>query len=145
MVEPRTTCSVGETGCFAFACTRSTMHHHQAKRSIEEAWYRATMCFLVGYKYDGGGCRVWDPKRQVVAESRDIVFFEDGLPSPTLNDLPPRPIDKDELVSQPSLDHSIKPTMLCGYYHQSVGLVVAPGEGPWVPVHRTSIPRCLNR
>ena len=21
----------------------------------------------------------------------------------------------------------------------------APGEGPWVPVHRTSIPRCLNR
>jgi len=22
-------------------------------------------------------------------------------------------------------------TLLCGYYHQSVGLVVAPGEGPW--------------
>jgi len=39
-------------------------------------------------KYDRGGYRVWDPKRRVVAESRDIVFFEDGLPSPTLNDLP---------------------------------------------------------
>ena len=50
-------------------------------------------------KYDGGGYRVWDPKRRVVAESRDIVFFEDGLPSPTLKDLPPRPVDEDESVT----------------------------------------------
>ena len=60
---------------------------------------RATMCFFVSYKYDGGGYRVWDPKRRVVAESRDIVFFEDGLPPPTLNDLPPRPVDEDESVT----------------------------------------------
>jgi len=39
-----------------------------------------------------------------------IVFFEDGLPSPTLNDLPPRPVDEDESVTQHVLDYSIKPT-----------------------------------
>ena len=52
---------------------------------------RATMCFFVGYKYEGGGYRVRDPKRQVIVESRDLVFFEDGLPPPTLNDLRPQP------------------------------------------------------
>jgi len=71
---------------------------------------RAIMYFCVGYKYQGGGYRIWDPKRQVVVESRDIVFFEDGLPSPTLNDPPPRPVDEDESVAQPVLDRSIKPT-----------------------------------
>ena len=40
---------------------------------------RATTRFFVGYKYEGGGYRVWDPKRQVVVEFGDIVFFEDGL------------------------------------------------------------------
>jgi len=45
---------------------------------------RATMCYFVGHKYDGGGYRVRDPKGRVVVESKDIVFFEDGLPSPTL-------------------------------------------------------------
>ena len=29
---------------------------------------------------------------------------------PTLNDLPPRPVDENESVTQPVLDHSIKPT-----------------------------------
>jgi len=71
---------------------------------------RATICFFVGYKYDGSGYRVWDPKRRVVVESRDIAFFEDSLLSPTLNDLPPRPVDEDESVAQLVLDHSIKPT-----------------------------------
>ena len=61
---------------------------------------RATMCFLVGYKYDGGGYRVWDLKKQGGVEFGDIVFFvEDGLPSPTLNDLPPRPVDEGESVT----------------------------------------------
>jgi len=41
------------------------------------------MCFFVDYKYQGGSYSVWDQKRQVVVESRDIVFFEDSLPSPT--------------------------------------------------------------
>src|SRR5882757_4515829 len=45
---------------------------------------RLRMCFFVGYKYEGGGYRVWDPKCRVVVESRVIVFFEDGLPPPTL-------------------------------------------------------------
>ena len=43
-----------------------------------------SMCFLVGYKYGGGGYRVWDPKRQVVIETCDVVFFEGGLPEPVL-------------------------------------------------------------
>ena len=55
---------------------------------------RATKCFFVGYKYEGGGYRVWDPKRQVIVESRDLVFFEDGLPPPTLNDSRPQPADE---------------------------------------------------
>ena len=57
------------------------------------------MCFFVRYEYEGGNYRVWDQKRQVVVESRDIIFFEDSLPSPTLNDLPPRPVDEDESVT----------------------------------------------
>jgi len=63
-----------------------------------------TMYSFVDYKYKRGGYRVWDPKRRVVIESRD------GLLSPTLNDLPPRPVDEDESVKQSVLDHSIKPT-----------------------------------
>ena len=83
----------------------------ELKDRLRKLGDRATMCFFVGYKYDRGGCRVWDPKRRVVVESRDIGFFEDDLPSPTLNDLPPRPVDEGEPVTQPVLDHSIKPTM----------------------------------
>ena len=46
------------------------------------------MCFFVGYKYAGGGYRVWVPNRRVVVESRDLDldFFDDGLPPPTLID-----------------------------------------------------------
>jgi len=61
-------------------------------------------------KYDEGGYRVWAPKRRVVVESKEIIFFEDGLLSPTLNDRPPRPFDEDESVIQLVLDHSVKPT-----------------------------------
>ena len=32
------------------------------------------MCFFVGYKYEGGGYQVWDPKRRVVVESKYLVF-----------------------------------------------------------------------
>jgi len=86
----------------------------EPKERLKKLDYRATMSFLVGYKYEGGGPGGLGPektpKRQVVVGSREIVFFEDGLPSPTLNDPPPRPIYKDESVPQPVLDHSIKPT-----------------------------------
>ena len=44
---------------------------------------RARMCVFVGYKYGGSGYRVWDPRRSVIVESMDVVFFEDGLPPPT--------------------------------------------------------------
>ena len=29
---------------------------------------RARFCVFVGYKYGGGGYRVWDPEREVVVE-----------------------------------------------------------------------------
>ena len=34
---------------------------------------RATMCSFVGSKYEGGSYRVWDLKRRVVVESRDLA------------------------------------------------------------------------
>ena len=33
------------------------------------------MCFFIGYKYETGGYWVWDPKRQVVVESKGLKFF----------------------------------------------------------------------
>jgi len=53
---------------------------------LEKPDDRATMCFFVGYKCGGGGYRVWDPKGRDVVESKDVVFYEDGLPPPTLSD-----------------------------------------------------------
>ena len=44
------------------------------------------MCFFISYKYGGGGYQVWDPKGGVLVELRDVVFFEDSLPPPTLAD-----------------------------------------------------------
>jgi len=83
----------------------------EPKERLKQLDDRVTMCPFVGYKYEGGGYRIWDPKRQVVVESTDVVFF-DVLPSPTLNDLPPRPVDEGESVTQPVLDHSIGLIML---------------------------------
>ena len=57
------------------------------------------MCLFVGYKYGGGGYWVWDLRRHVVVESRDIVFFEDGLPQPTLGEL--QSTDADEPTAHP--------------------------------------------
>jgi len=57
------------------------------------------------------------PKRQVAGKSREIVFFVDGLPSRTLNDLPPQPVDEGESVTQPVLDHHIRLTMLPMHPH----------------------------
>jgi len=42
--------------------------------------HHATMYFFVGYKYDGG-YRIWDPKKQVVVESRDVVFLPEQIPT----------------------------------------------------------------
>ena len=68
------------------------------------------MCFVVGYKYSGGGYRVWDPEKKVIVKSRDVVFFEDGLPSPPLHSsLTPNDDDDQAIVQQPP-DHLRKPT-----------------------------------
>ena len=50
------------------------MRHVEPKERLRKLEDRATMCFFAGCKYDGGGYRVWDLKRRVVAESKDIVF-----------------------------------------------------------------------
>ena len=46
-----------------------------------------TLCVFIGYKYSGGGYRLWDPQKSVVVECRDVTFFEDGLPTLTLSKL----------------------------------------------------------
>ena len=53
-----------------------------------------------GYKYEGGYW-VWNPKRRVVVESRDVTF-EDGLPLRTLHEMTIPPADDGELVVQSS-------------------------------------------
>ena len=68
------------------------------------------MCFVVGYKYSGGGYRVWDPEKKVVVKSRDVVFFEDGLPSPPLHSSPMPNDDDDQAIIQQPPDHLRKPT-----------------------------------
>ena len=70
---------------------------------------QARMCFVVGYKYSGGGYRVWDPEKKVVVKSRDVVFFEDGLPSPPLHSLLTPNDDDDQAIDQQPPDHLCKP------------------------------------
>jgi hypothetical protein len=69
----------------------------------------AMMCFFVGYKYSGGGYRVWDPKHKAVVESRDVIFFEDGLLPPTLRKTASPTIDNDKLIIQPPPDALVQP------------------------------------
>lgn len=54
-------------------------------RKLDE---RVSMCFFIGYKYGGGGYRVWDPKRQAVIKTHNVVFFKEGLPAPLLHEVP---------------------------------------------------------
>jgi len=46
----------------------------EPKELLKKLDDRATMCFFVGYKYDGGGYRVWDPERRVVGEFRHCLL-----------------------------------------------------------------------
>ena len=71
-----------------------------AKLKKLDDWVR--MCFVVGYKYSGGGYRVWDPEKRVIIKSRDVVFFEDSLPSPPLHSsLTPNDNDDQAIIQQP--------------------------------------------
>ena len=76
----------------AFGAPCATVEPKERLRKLDD---RTTMCFFVGYKYAGGGYRVWDPKRRAVVESRGLVLFEGGLPPPTLNNSRPQPADAD--------------------------------------------------
>ena len=49
----------------AFGAPCAIVEPKERLRKLDD---RATMCFFVGYKYEGGGYRVWDPKRRVVVE-----------------------------------------------------------------------------
>ena len=90
----------------AFGAPCAIVEPKERLRKLDD---RASMCFFIGYKYEGGGYRVWDPKRRVVVESKDIVFFEDGLPPPTLNEARLQQNDADEPVAQPAPDHILEP------------------------------------
>ena len=67
------------------------------------------MCFFVGHKYATG---FGTQKRRVVVEFRDLGFFEDGLPPPTLNDSRPQPTNEDGPTAQPAPDHTTEPPTL---------------------------------
>ena len=56
---------------------------HSARRALSlttermrELDGKRTMCFSMGYKYEGGGYQVCDPKRRVVVESIYLVFAD---------------------------------------------------------------------
>jgi len=67
----------------------------------------------VGYKYGGGGYHVWDLEREVVVESQDMIFFEDGLPPPALHDMTGFDADADKPLEQTTpLDHMSLQAML---------------------------------
>ena len=67
------------------------------------------MCFVVGYKYSGGGYRVWDPEKRVIIKSRDVVFFENSLPLPPLHSLPTPNNDDDQPIVQQPPEHLCEP------------------------------------
>jgi hypothetical protein len=59
------------------------------------------MCVFIGYKYGGGGYRVWDPRAGEVVETRDVTFFEEGLPPPTIGEaVAPASESQDDLPQQ---------------------------------------------
>ena len=60
---------------------------------------RANMCFFLGYKYSGGGYWVWCLEIKMVVKARDVVFFEEGLPSTPLH-LSTQDDDNDPMTQQ---------------------------------------------
>ena len=60
----------------AFSAPCAIVSPSEKLRKLDD---RASMCVFVGYKYGGGGYRVWDPRRSIMIESQDITFWEDGL------------------------------------------------------------------
>ena len=56
-------------GCRAFA------HILDNERSKLDG--KTKECIFLGYLYDHFGYRLWDPEKQKVFRSRDVVFFED--------------------------------------------------------------------
>ena len=70
---------------------------------------QARMCFVMGYKYSGGGYRVWDPEKRVIVKSRDVVFFEDSLPPPPLHSSPMPNDDDDQPIVQQPPEHLREP------------------------------------
>ncbi len=78
----RTKPDVADLWAFSAPCT---IVKPKEKLNKLDDW--AKMCVFIGYKYGGGGYRVWDPRVLGVVETRDVTFFEEGLPSPTYHDL----------------------------------------------------------
>ena len=68
----------------AFGVPCTVVEPREKLRKLDD---RASACVFVGYKYGGGGYRVWDCQRSVVVEARGVTFFEEGPSPPTLRQL----------------------------------------------------------
>ena len=88
---------------------------------------RAMMCLFLGYKYDGRGYRVWCPERRVVVEVRDVIFFEDGLPTSPLH----MSAQDDDLIIQQPTEHSNNPVPI---------IMDQPGEATELSAPQTTTP-----
>ena len=86
----------------AFGASCAIVEPKERLRKLDD---RMTVYFFVGYKYNGGGYRVWDRKRRVVAESRSSACRH-----PLSMTYRPGPSTENESVTQPVPNHSIKPT-----------------------------------
>ena len=97
----------------AFGVPCAIVNPSEKLRKLDD-W--ASMCVFVGYKYRGGGYRVWDLKKLIVVETRDITLYEDGLPLPMYRELAALADDIDEPVMQvpaaEPIPHAITPPTL---------------------------------
>jgi len=78
----------------AFGAPRAVVQPLEELRKLDA---RSRMGFFVGYKYEGGGYRVWD--HAWGSSSRPELSFS---PPPALNESHQQSADADELVVQPA-------------------------------------------
>jgi len=58
----------------------------QPLEKLRKLGARSRRCSFVGYKYEGGGCRVWTRARGLLSSPEMSFSMRDGMPPPTLNE-----------------------------------------------------------
>ena len=86
-----------EAECFAFASIQSAVRHCRTEGTVED------MCFFVGHKYEGGRYRVWDPKRRLVVESRELFSLRTACRRPLSTTYCPGPSTRTSQYHSPYL------------------------------------------